>query len=93
MVQDSGKKRAIGKKRQYKRQIHILKKKGGSLETQKRKQRVEQCSKEKLIQSQIVYVNLKKKLRNEAGQQGGIRRNDRHSQSRKDPLPFDLQVL
>ena len=44
MVQDSGKKRAIGKKRQYKRQIHILKKKG-SLETQKRKQRAEQCSK------------------------------------------------
>ena len=45
MVQDSGKKRVIGKKRQYKRQIHILKKKKSSLETQKRKQRAEQCSK------------------------------------------------
>jgi len=59
-LREKKKKRAIGKKRQYKRQTHILKKKAVLKHKRESKEQNNVQNKE-LIQSQIVYVNLKKR--------------------------------
>ena len=48
---------------QRKRQIHILRKKEAVLKHKRESKEQNNVQKEKLIQSQIVYVNLKKKAK------------------------------